>query len=73
MQIHTHRFVEHLTPNKLQTSDRVTPCFFEINDYGFKQKRINCENVEIPRADESRGIEFNDILNPKKSISTYGS
>lgn len=39
--------------------------YFEKNDYGFVQKRIYAEKLEVPRVDNQRGLEFDHILNPK--------
>jgi hypothetical protein len=33
-------------------------CYFEINNYGFMQKRIKGENLKIERADKTRGLEM---------------
>jgi hypothetical protein len=53
-------------------SENVTGCYFETNDYGFRQKRIYGENLYIERADNQRGLESKDILNPSKFLGKYG-
>ena len=42
----------------------VTGCYFETNNYGFKQKRIYGESTLVERSDITRGIELKNILNP---------
>jgi len=51
------------TPNVQKNIER---CYFEANAYGFLQKRIKKENIEIPVADESKGpLVMKNILEPK--------
>ena len=47
-------------------------CFWERNSYGFRQKRIYQENLEIPIADKSRGLEMKEVLNPRMYPNVYG-
>jgi len=39
-------------------------CYFESNDYGFVQKRIYGEKLSVPIADNQRGLEMKELLNP---------
>ena len=49
-------------PNIFESSE---PCYFEANQYGFMQKRISTENVNIPVFDESKGtLVMKHILAP---------
>ena len=49
-----------------------TGCYFEANNYGFRQKRIYAESTLVEVADVTRGLEMKDVLNPSKIDGSYG-
>lgn len=52
---------------KEETSAKCTGCYFERNDYGFMQKRIYGEKLDIPVADSTRGLDMKQVLCPKNT------